>query len=91
MEKILIPAAFVGGFLVGKNWNKIAKVSGPYVKKSQDALKDVVAFAGIQGKKISQAVSGIPALCKKDKPAPAKAAAKKKKVVVKPAPAPVAA
>ena len=32
MERVLVPLTFVGGFIVGKNWNKIAKFSGPYVK-----------------------------------------------------------
>jgi len=33
MERIILPAAFVGGVVVGKNWDKIVKVSKPYLKK----------------------------------------------------------
>ena len=43
MEKVLIPAALVGGFVVGKNWNKIAKFSGPYLKKGIKNTQKITA------------------------------------------------
>ncbi len=43
MEKVLIPVCFIGGFLVGRNWKKIAALSGPYVKKGIKQTETVVS------------------------------------------------
>lgn len=56
MERIIIPAAFVGGVVVGKNWDKIVKVTKPYLRKGiKESQK--IALKGMHA--IQKTVPGV--------------------------------